>query len=158
MVEFAVEGINNFHNNPRSSTTQLWFNVQGLLIATSNISKLLWSYDKRQEIPEVTHIKYLLDINDYSKIKPRFFRNLFEHYDEHLIKWGKNRTSDMIQTANITPRDFNLGLPDIQTFKHYYNDVNVIAFQNKEYELQPVIKEVARIYQRILEIGDQIHN
>ncbi|WP_249593630.1 hypothetical protein [Peribacillus frigoritolerans] len=148
MVKIAVEGINSYQNETKESA-QLWFNVQGLLIATSNISKILWSYE-REEPKEVTYLKSLLEIDDSSKVKSRFFRNLFEHYDRHLIEWGKNRKTNSFATSNTFPKGMNLGIPTENIFKTYYNDVNAIAFQNKEYELQPVIREVARIYDKIL--------
>jgi hypothetical protein len=153
MVEIAVNGINHFHNNESIPVKQLWFNVQGLLIATANISKIFWNYE-RTESEEVTYLKGLLEVNDTSKIKSRFFRNIFEHYDENIIEWSSKRTSNSVAISNVLPKSTNLGIPTNNTFKTYYNDVNSIAFQNKEYKLQPVIKEVARIYEKIKSIDD----
>lgn len=144
MVKIAVDGINRFHNEDSIATKYLWFNVQGLLIATANISKILWNYD-RKEIEEVKYLKEVLSLDDASKVKSRFFRNLFEHYDDHLINWSAATDTKIIATSNVMPKGMNIGVPVKNTFKTYYSDVNSIAFQGKEYSLQPVIKEVARI-------------
>jgi len=153
MVKIAVEGINEFHNVEGVPIRKLWFNVQGLLVATANISKILWNYE-REEPEEVTYLKELLKIEDSSKIKSRFFRNLFEHYDRHLIDWSKSRTSNSFATSNVMQKSMPLGMPVENTFKTYYSDVNSIMFQRKEYELQPVIKEIARIYEKIKSIEE----
>lgn len=151
MVKIAVEGINRFHNEEGVSGKYLWFNVQGLLIATANISKILWNY-QRLESPEVVYLKEILKVDDSSKVKSRFFRNLFEHYDEHLIKWSSESNNKMISTLNIMPKSTNIGISAKDTFKTYYSDVNSIIFQGKEYELKPIIREVARIFDRIKEV------
>ena len=155
MVRTAVEGINNFQNEEDVPSRHLWFNVQGLLVATANISKILWNYS-RDEIEEVSYLKGLLNLSDNSKIKSRFFRNLFEHYDEYLIDWGSNSGSRSIATSNIMPKEMRLTfpVPIENTFKTYYSDINTVAFQNREYALQPVIDEIALILAVINSIDD----
>lgn len=155
MVKISVEGINNYHNNEEVSGDYLWFNVQGLLIATANISKVFWNITKRPTSPaEVKYLQGLLKIEDSSEINSRTFRNYFEHYDDHLINWGQSKTGRSIAMSNILFKGAIVGIEPRDTFKTYYHDTNTIAFKGKELELQPVIREVARILDAINQIDD----
>lgn len=154
MVKIATEGINHFHNEDGVSIHYLWFNVQGLLIATANISKVFWNKERMVKPPEVSYLQELLEIRDSSKINSRRFRNFFEHYDRHLIEWGKSGRNRSLAMSNVMPKGSLMGIDPRDTFKTYYNDINVIAFKGKELELQPVIKEVARILDAIKRIDD----
>lgn len=154
MVKIATDGINRFHNEEGISNDFLWFNAQGLLIATANISKVFWNRERPVKPPEVKYLQELLGIKDSSKINSRRFRNYFEHYDRHLLEWGNSKGKRWLATSNIWPKGSVIGINPQDTFKTYYNDLNAIAFKGQEMELQPVIKEVARILDAINAIDD----
>lgn len=64
--------------------------MQSILISSGNISKILWpiklKYKERGE-----QLRKLLKIDSESVLKSRTFRNKFEHYDELLDDFFKDK-------------------------------------------------------------------
>src|SRR3712207_5569598 len=71
---------------------RVWFALQALLVASSNVSKLLWPikqmYSKQRAVLRAT-----LGIDDTSALKPPCtLRDHLEHFDEQLEAWTEELT------------------------------------------------------------------
>ena len=64
------------------NVSRVWYSIRVLLIASANISKLLWP-DKKFEA-RGKELRELLSVPTDSPITARDFRNHFEHFDERL--------------------------------------------------------------------------
>ena len=91
---FQAELVSNAHERLLDSVdefdkTTLWSAIQSILISSGNISKILWPTKKYKERGE--QLRKLLKIDSESVLKSRKFRNKFEHYDELLDDFFKNK-------------------------------------------------------------------
>jgi hypothetical protein len=68
---------------------RFWYSVQGLLIASANISKLLWGNDSAAA-KRRSSLRRLLRVGDDSPLRNRRLRNHFEHFDERLEAWVRD--------------------------------------------------------------------
>ncbi|KMJ58086.1 hypothetical protein AB685_14870 [Bacillus sp. LL01] len=147
----AVENMNMFLTNSGEENFSIdffWYNVQSFLVASANISKLLWNSEKAA--PEMSkRIRADLEVEDASPLRSRRFRNLFEHYDEQITKWMKNSKSKNYISSNVGPRGYISGVDSMDMFRNFYSDENVLTFRGEEYKLQPVIDEIYRIYMKL---------
>jgi hypothetical protein len=125
-----------------------WYSVQSFLVASANISKLLWNSEKMA--PEMSRqIRTDLEVENNSPLRSRRFRNLFEHYDEQITEWMKKSTSKNYISSNVGPRGFISGVDTKDMFRNYYSDENVLTFRGEEYKVQPVLDEIYRIYMKL---------
>ena len=65
---------------------RIWYSVQALLSAAGNVSKLLWPF-KPLLSERGVELRASLSVGEHSLLRPRTFRNHFEHFDERLEKW-----------------------------------------------------------------------
>ncbi|SFB80420.1 hypothetical protein SAMN04487891_102429 [Flagellimonas taeanensis] len=72
--------------------TAVWSAIQSILISSGNISKILWPIRKKYK-ERGEHLRQFLEIDSESVLKSRTFRNKFEHYDEFLDDFFKDRVN-----------------------------------------------------------------
>ena len=108
---------------------RFWISVESFLVASANISKILWPSrpDKCSNCkfqPQLPHdvstrrenLRTLLSLDDSSPIKSRRFRNHFEHYDNRIEEWTKEYENKIIIDSNIGPVDLVLIGEERRTF------------------------------------------
>lgn len=91
---FQAELVSQAHKRLKDSVDEfdkiaVWSAIQSILISSGNISKILWpirKYKKRGEL-----LRKLLKIDTESILKSRKIRNKFEHYDELLDDFFKDK-------------------------------------------------------------------
>ncbi len=84
----------------RIDTTRVWYSVQSLLVATGNVSRLLWPPRSASRARGET-LRRTLQLDSDSPLASREFRNHFEHFDERLEEWGISPRSHMVVDSNI---------------------------------------------------------
>jgi len=81
--------------------TRLWFEIQNLLVALANISKILWPPDKTAE--RGAALRLTLAVPDTSPLSRRIMRNHFEHFSERLERWAAAADTRNIIDTNTCP-------------------------------------------------------
>ena len=130
---------------------QIWFGIQGILIAAANISKLLWGSrrndpetQKRQDA-ERARLRDSLGVDDTSPLRSRKFRNFFEHFDREIEIWAsisrrRNLVDDFIGSRDAIPglnwRDF------LRTFDP---KTTIVTLRRMELELQPIVSAMEEL-------------
>ena len=69
----------------------VWSSIQSILISSGNISKILWPIKSKYKV-RGEQLRELLKIDSDSVLKSRIFRNKFEHYDELLDDFFKDKS------------------------------------------------------------------
>jgi hypothetical protein len=72
----------------RSDDDRVWYSVQALLVAAGNVSKLLWP--SKETLPDRGRaLRESLKVAEDLPLRPRDFRNHFEHFDERIELWAE---------------------------------------------------------------------
>jgi hypothetical protein len=82
-LENALKDMNDMNRPASNGMTRIWYSIQAFLIATGNLSKLLWP-STPAILERGSELRASLSVEDNSCLQPRTFRNHFEHYDERL--------------------------------------------------------------------------
>ena len=88
---------------------RFWYSLQAFIAAVAIVSKILWPYAPfGSELPAETstrreQLRNLLSLEKSSPLKPRKFRNYFEHYDFEIEKWATKSKNRMLVDSNIGP-------------------------------------------------------
>lgn len=140
----------------RSASDRLWYSLQNFLIASANISKLLWGTPSNTK-PEIwkrrkkdrLELRKSLGVADNSilKLSPEF-RNHFEHLDERLEEWADtsqrhNLVADLIgSTAMIS------GIDSEDYLRSYDPVARQLGFRGETFEIQPVVQAIEALLPR----------
>ena len=123
----------------------VWVNLQSLLIAASNISKIFWN--KREHIKgRGEALRKALEVADDSALEVRNLRNHFEHYDERIDEWALNsKNRNLIDTLIGSPSRIQIGTEKKDWHRIFDPDTLTVWFWGIEYPLNPIIDEIQRI-------------
>lgn len=117
---------------------EVWCSIQSILVATGNVSKILWPITKKsQERGE--KLRELLGIGENNIIADRNLRNHFEHYDERIESLFKGQSS-----VSYIDLAFNPFKPEKWEIPKYYqrayNQVDrILTFRNETLDLKEVL-------------------
>jgi hypothetical protein len=107
---FQAELVSNSYRRLKGSVDgfdkiSVWWDIQSILISSGNISKILWLTKKYRERGE--QLRQLLEIGSESVLKSRKIRNRFEHYDEFLDNFFKDKDicsyTDLAMNPSLSP-------------------------------------------------------
>ncbi len=76
----AFERLNTAEN--QFDEIEIWGSIQSILVASANVSKILWPTKKYRERGKL--LKDYLQIDENHPLASRVFRNHFEHFDERV--------------------------------------------------------------------------
>ena len=76
----AFERLNTAEN--QFDEIEIWGSIQSILVASANVSKILWPTKKYRERGKL--LKEYLQIDENHPLASRVFRNHFEHFDERV--------------------------------------------------------------------------
>jgi hypothetical protein len=142
------------------NTKKFFYSLQAFLVASANISKLLWPNppSKRKcpscgyQLPTAppllpgrgANLRNSLNISSGSALKPRTLRNHFEHFDERIERWANASRRHNFMDSNIGP---SISGVDPADFMRNFDPGNWTAtFQGAVYPLDPLVTEVKSIY------------
>lgn len=124
--------------------------IQNILIQAAALSRYFWSSKDGQYKVHKLRAKQLREtfkLSDASPLKNRELRNQLEHFDENLdtYLWEKPIVGRILPTYLGNQPD-NEQVP-YHLFRAYYLDTRVFETLGKRYELDPIIDELAKIYE-----------
>ncbi|MCA0960211.1 hypothetical protein LCL86_14225 [Muricauda ruestringensis] len=143
---FQAELVSHSHERLKDSVddfdkTAVWSSIQSILISSGNISKILWPTSKYQE--RGRELRKLLKINSESVLKSRKFRNKFEHYDELLDDFFKDKD---IYAYNDLAMNPDLGLSIGEACHRGYNSYNnTLVIHGEILDLNDIVEAVAKV-------------
>lgn len=124
----------------------IWYSVRAFLVAAGNISKLLWpprpsSTERGAKLRESP-----VPIN--SPLKPRTFRNSFEHFDERLEQWATSSERHNLADSNVGSPNMIVGL-ELGDYLRNFDTVNwAVTFRGDTYYIQPIADAIQELWQR----------
>ena len=110
-----------------------------MLVATANVSKLLWPLRDESSARGET-LRTTLQVEDDSPLACRAFRNHFEHFGARLEKWGISPRTNMIVDSNIGSLGSIKGGASLVCVRNYDPSTETLTFHGEVYKLRPVIK------------------
>lgn len=145
--EFAITSatyMNNVIHNA-DNKNNLWYFTQNFLIASANVSKLLWGSKKKISQSRLP-LRESLNIKENSLIKSRELRNDFEHFDERVESWSLESQRKNFMDSCIGPINMFNGIDPEDIFRHFDTHKMEITFKGKTYELQPILDELIEVH------------
>ena len=124
-----------------SDRVEVWCSIQSILVATANVSKILWP-DKKYEI-RGEKLRQLLRIEKGNPLSNRKFRNHFEHYDERIEDWFENHSSNVYSDLAMNP-SLRGSLPD-RDHRGYNSFNNTLVFRGEVLDLNEILKALEEI-------------
>jgi hypothetical protein len=130
-----------------SDSVEVWGSIQSILVATANVSKILWPARKKY-MARGKQLRTLLGIDEDNLLSDRTFRNHFEHYDERIEDWFDKNNSAVYMDSRIDPFEPTpLSLP--QFFHRSYNPTSqTLAFRGEAIDLSAVLAALADIQEK----------
>lgn len=123
---------------------ELWSSIQSILVASGNISKILWP-SRNKSKDRGLYLRKMLKIEKDHILSNRKFRDHFEHYDERIEKWFLDKPGASYVDLSMNP-SMRLSLP--QNDHRGYNSVdNTLVFRGEILDLNKIVIGVQQIYQ-----------
>jgi hypothetical protein len=131
---------------PTRDALELWYALQGLLIAAANTQKLAWGQGGKKA-PQRADLRTSLAIADNSALHNPDLRNDFEHFDERLDEWYATAPHQNYSTRGIYKGHNPFDDPSFAGFGHYDRGTGLITFDQKKHSLSvpPIVAEAQRI-------------
>jgi len=146
---FAITAIKEIQISLKQNDLEkFWYSVHGFLTAIGNISKLFWppkDPESRKELRES------LNIQEFSSLRPKNFRNHFEHFDERIEHWIKNSKRHNFADRCIMTEGGIVGLDQTDFMRIFDPKTYKIKFQGEEYDLNPILVELKELYKKVTE-------
>lgn len=123
--------------------------IQAFLIATANISKLLWgSKQTPTRATERAPLRRALSVGDESPLKLRQWRNYFEHYDERIEKWARADPARNYVDQNVGSIDEIAGPSPHSFMRNYDPTLHRLWLSGECCDLMPMVAAVCQLRQR----------
>lgn len=126
-----------------------WFALQAFLVATANISKLLWGSKQgeklvvKQRQHDRRELRASLGVmeNSVLRLSPEF-RNHFEHLDERIEEWATDSTHHNHADDSIGPPNMIAGLDPGDMFRSYDPSTHILSFRGEAFDIPSVAHAV----------------
>lgn len=124
---------------------RIWYSVQAFLVATGNISKLLWPPQPREpsKLPErAQELRDSLSVSASSPLEPRAFRNHFEHFDERLESWATTSARRNFIDSNVGRGPAVAGFDVSDYLRNFDTKDHSVTFCGDTYALGPLLEAI----------------
>ena len=123
---------------------EVWCSIQSILVATGNVSKILWPVSKKSQ-DRGEKLRELLSIDENNIIADRSFRDHFEHYDERIEALFNSQSSGGYIDLAFNPfKPTKWELP--KYYQRAYNQVDrILTFRDKTLDLKEVLNALEEI-------------
>ena len=134
----------------------LWLSLQSMLIASANISKILFA-DKNKINKEELHrrerresLYQILEISGNEQFASRSARNDFEHFDERLEDlYRESTTSHSLIDGAIGGDNLIKENKDVHYLRFFNTDRFVFRFRDKEYEIEKLKTDIIELLNKV---------
>ena len=126
--------------------TLVWYYSQNFLIATANVSMLLWGSESDEINSDYRkQLREILNISEDSLLQNPQLRNTFVHFDKKLLDWSEKSKQQNFCDSNIGAIDAASHLKPEDHFRNFDIASNMLTFKGDTYELQPIINELIKL-------------
>lgn len=124
--------------------------LQNIILNVAGVSRFFWPSGENELYKiRAKRLCEVYNISDSSVLKNRYMRNSIEHFDEKLDDFLKEFSSGIIMQKYVGPITF---VDDNRTFfRAYFIDKQVFKMLNVEFEIKPIINEIRRLHEILLE-------
>ncbi|MEQ9404794.1 MAG: hypothetical protein RIM99_14475 [Cyclobacteriaceae bacterium] len=130
------------HRLNETDDVEVWCSIQSILVASGNVSKILWP-PKKESKSRGMELRKMLKIEDNNILSSRKFRNQFEHYDERIEEWFIKQSSAVYTDLAMNPSQNSLMS---QTVNRGYNSIdNTLVFRGEILDLNEVLNSLEEI-------------
>lgn len=119
---------------------RFWYSVQSFLVAAGNISKLLWP--SKRLLPERAELRASLSVSDDSPLRPRTFRDCFEHFDVRLETWATSSKHHGFADSNFGPTGMIAGPEPEDFLRNFDTTLCAVTFCGDICHLRPIVDAV----------------
>ncbi|MEP5610894.1 MAG: hypothetical protein ABJP45_01530 [Cyclobacteriaceae bacterium] len=124
---------------------EVWCSIQSILVASGNVSKILWP-SRKESRSRGMELRKMLQIEDNNILSSRKFRNLFEHYDERIEEWFSKQSSGVYTDLAMNPSQNSFMS---QTVNRGYNSINnTLVFRGEILDLNEVLNSLNEILKK----------
>jgi hypothetical protein len=123
---------------------RLWYSVQSFLVASGNISKLLFGSSNQHDQLRA-ELRRSLGIDDSSPFhfRNRETRNYFEHFDIN------SSTRHNFVDSNVGPRNMFGGRDEHDFIRNFDPENMTITFYGEEYSILPIVEAAKQLRERV---------
>lgn len=130
--------------NDNLDNIEVWGAIQSILIATGNISKILWPTSKEYKF-RGEKLRQMLNVRQDNLLSNRKFRNHFEHYDSRLEEYFNKRGNGSINYIDLVMNP-SLNGRDIRNVHRGYNAFNnTLLYRDDLLDLNELIEALNEI-------------
>lgn len=129
---------------------RLWYSVQSFLVASGNISKLLFG-DNTRLYTQRAELRGSLGIDDSSPFhfSKRGARNYFEHFDKSLETWFNASTRHNFVDTNVGALNMIGGNDEYDFIRNFDPEKMAITFYGDECLMMPIVDAVKQLRERV---------
>lgn len=137
---------------PPDMQDEILNNIQNIILHAAALSRYFWPIRKNDNLHKErgTHLRDKFSINDDSPLKHKTLRDHLEHFDEKLDKHLKGGIVGYVLPKYVGP-SLSDNEPPHHLFRAYFVDTAVFQVLNEKHEIGPLVEEIYRIYDLLLE-------
>ncbi len=138
----AAQGVN--FGMQQHDTDLIFFNLQNMLNAGANISKIMWG-QKGKKAAERQQLRASVNIADNSPLRDVNMRNNFEHMDERIDRWWSDSVWHNHIDKIVGPPNGIAGAEPTDMFRTFDPVTKEVVFWGERFDVQKLVSEVQRI-------------
>jgi hypothetical protein len=127
--------------------------LQNLVVHAAVLSRYFWPV-RSAHAWRGEQLREAFSISEDSALKSRNLRNAIEHFDEQLDDYLEGGVVGHVIPEFIGVDQETDGVP-LHLFRAYYVDTATFQLLDKRYEIQPIVDEVAALYERLREMDER---
>ncbi|MCZ4061180.1 hypothetical protein O3W44_22430 [Pantoea sp. LMR881] len=139
-----------FEDTLKLSHREILNEMQNIVIQGGALSRYFWPV-RKDHFPRGEFLRKALKISDSSALKDRGLRNAIEHFDERLDNYLSSGINGIIVPEYVGPR-LKEGKTAGHTFRAYFMGDEIFKLLDEEFEIPPIVNEIARISLSLSEI------
>lgn len=148
-LESVLNDRNDMNRPASNGMTRIWYSIHGFLVATGNVSKLLWPPRSRKR-ERGTELRASLSVEENSCLQARDLRDNFEHYDERLETFflSLGPSNFVLIDGNVSPggiKRLASHADEKQVLRHFGPEAWTLLFCGKTFHLKPVVRAICEL-------------
>lgn len=138
--------------NKNLDNIEVWGAIQSILVATGNVSKILWPSAKTNK-PRGEVLREILKVEENNLLSERKFRNHFEHYDSRLEIFFKKESTSNINYYDLAMNPSLSGHRLRNTHRSYNAFNNTLLYRGDLLDLNELMKALGDIHEACKRYG-----
>jgi len=153
VVDALAEGANHEpeSNEWQECTYDIMHGVHTLAVQAGALHRYFWPVrNNARHRARAEMLRHSLGVDDNDLLQAKGLRDCLEHFDERLDKYLSNAGDQVVKLAYVGSLA-NYEAQGCVTFRAFFTDVGVFEVLGLRLEMQPVLDEVRRVHNLIVE-------